>query len=215
MLTIPFSCLGNEHTGWSVLAALSVLLNFLMRHRFPAVSQPPSPVFTLWIIFFKKSFTALFVYPFFKAAGSPPLYWPEPVWPVSVECGLSFSTCTPAYLVWGGCEDPHLFCWPLPGEVPATTALPALGCGTGQASPSPTLPHSTAVPFAQSPPCGMGLSSRAGFLVLISIPSPSYRYKHPIEAGTCYHSTPETAERWSRLCVLYPFLKNFWFFWYN
>lgn len=72
MLTIPFSCLVNESTGWSVLAAVSVLLNFQMRHLFPAVSQLPSLVFTAWIIFFKQSFTVLFVYPFFKVARSPP-----------------------------------------------------------------------------------------------------------------------------------------------
>lgn len=171
-------------------------------------------LFSLFGSFFLRSLLlhSLFILSL-KLPDHPPLYWPEPVWPVSVERGRSFSTCTPAYLVWGGCDGPTPLLLTPPWGSPSHHSSPALGCGTGRASPSPTPHHSTAVPLAQSPPCGTGLSSKAGFLVLRSTPSPSYRYKHPIEAGTWYHSTLETAKRWSRLCVLYPFLKNFWFFW--
>lgn len=42
MLTVPSSCLVNEHTGWGVLAAASVLLNFLMRNLFPVFPNCPA-----------------------------------------------------------------------------------------------------------------------------------------------------------------------------
>lgn len=42
VLPMPSPCLVDEHSGWGVLAAASVLLNFLMRHLFPAFPNCPA-----------------------------------------------------------------------------------------------------------------------------------------------------------------------------
>lgn len=153
MVTIPFSCLVNECTGWSVLAALSVLLNILMRHLFSAVSQLPSPVFTVSIIFFKQSFTVCFVC-FFRVARSSPLWWSEPVWLVSIESSCRLSTVSLGRMSWTYSFSPDS---QRRSHLPPTTSLSKRGCGTGGASPS--LQHSTTSPQCQTgshsvTPCG-------------------------------------------------------------
>lgn len=61
---MPSSCLLSEHTGWGVLAAASVLVNFLMRHLFPVLPNC-SALFSLFGSFSSSSFYhALFILSF-------------------------------------------------------------------------------------------------------------------------------------------------------
>lgn len=61
---MPSSCLLSEHTGWGVLAAASVLVNFLVRHLFPVLPNCPA-LFSLFGSFSSSSFYhALFILSF-------------------------------------------------------------------------------------------------------------------------------------------------------
>lgn len=85
-----------------------------------------------------------------KLPDHPPLYWPEPVWPVSVEHGLSFSTCTPAYLVWGGCHGPTALLLTPPWGRPSYHSSPSTGMwhwwGTTLSDTPPSHCSATRVP---------------------------------------------------------------------
>lgn len=84
-----------------------------------------------------------------KLPDHPPLYWPEPVWLVSIEGGLSFSTCILRVFSLGRMSlDPALFSWPHGGCLSYHHLCPEMGCGTGVASPS--LQHSTISPQCQT-----------------------------------------------------------------
>lgn len=173
---MPSSCLLNEHTGWGVLVAASVLLKFLMRYLFPLLPNCPA-LFSLFGSFSSSSFYHALFIPSVKLPHHPYIMgtcltclrrgWPQPG-PFIPDVQSTLQGSTPPLPPPGRCLLPRADMW-----------------------------HGVAVP-PRSPPsdimwlCPINPSSHeAEAFPLLSIPYCTVPY-HTIH--TTHHTTPYTRQ---------------------